>query len=446
MASIDLLISKLDRKLRSLHQEQSLVTKTGKTGILEQPCLSEYLQLVNAEGIVPGVELIAMDALSKHFNLYEDRERQQILAAMAEELSNSSDAEVLSSIQNVKNIYPSIYSLDRQQFDLIQERAGGDKTRVDPLPPQPDKISKPIDPTPFPHQTLTNPQNNSVLLVVMGIVCAAMFGALISQQFNNKLPNSTAINSGGTERQSSENIMLGNWSGSYANGNSVLRVTARSGKSFTGQIDTEGKRGEKITLNITGEVDPSSKQVSFKETAIVNNINDVKWWLGENSGVLSDDKQTISGNGSDSHGNRYAWNLSKKASVASNSSNTQANTIDRPSPSQFLKDHYQQLNQSIQSRNYDMPWSNLSANFRSSVIRKSEDIARKEYEEWWNSVRSVDLQRSETLSMSSDGNKAIVSYSHGYTMTSGRFVQDKHTRIFLVWDRAKNKWSIDSRS
>lgn len=42
MASIDLLIPELDRKLRSLYQEQSLVTKTGKTGILEQPLLPEY--------------------------------------------------------------------------------------------------------------------------------------------------------------------------------------------------------------------------------------------------------------------------------------------------------------------------------------------------------------------------------------------------------------------
>lgn len=111
MANVDLLISKLDKRLKSLAQEQSIVARTSKTGILEPPLLSEYLRLATTDGTIPGVDLIALDALSNHFNLYEDdRERQQILAARADELNDSNDSDILASIQTIHNIYPSIYS------------------------------------------------------------------------------------------------------------------------------------------------------------------------------------------------------------------------------------------------------------------------------------------------------------------------------------------------
>ena len=95
MANIELLISKLDRKLKSLQQEQSLATTTDKAGTLEQGYLSDYVRLTTTDGVIPGVEFIILDSLSKHFNLYEDdREHQQILAAMAGELKEIGRAHV----------------------------------------------------------------------------------------------------------------------------------------------------------------------------------------------------------------------------------------------------------------------------------------------------------------------------------------------------------------
>jgi hypothetical protein len=52
MANVDLLISKLDKRLKSLHQEQSIVAKASKTGILEPPLLSEYLRLATTDGTI----------------------------------------------------------------------------------------------------------------------------------------------------------------------------------------------------------------------------------------------------------------------------------------------------------------------------------------------------------------------------------------------------------
>jgi ARC6-like, IMS domain len=195
MASIDLLIPELDRKLRSLYQGQSLVIKTGKTGILEQPLLPEYLRLTTTGGIVPGVEFIVLDALSKHFNLYEDeRDRQQILAAQADELNDSKDSDILASIQIIQDIYPSIYSLTQDRLILTRDRAISKITGVMPAPVDrvatttSQLIPPPVTQLTPPSATVTSPQSKSGLVMGLSITCAVLFGAVVSNSFN-KLPN-----------------------------------------------------------------------------------------------------------------------------------------------------------------------------------------------------------------------------------------------------------------
>jgi hypothetical protein len=117
MANIDLLISKLDHRLRSLHQEQSLVVKAGS---LEQGCTSEYIQMTKTGGITPGIEFIILDSLSNHFNLYEDDlEHQQVLAAMTGELKNTARHNILASTKIIQNNYPSIYLLTQESLTQL---------------------------------------------------------------------------------------------------------------------------------------------------------------------------------------------------------------------------------------------------------------------------------------------------------------------------------------
>ena len=134
-----------------------------------------------------------------------------------------------------------------------------------------------------------------------------------------------------------------------------------------------------------------------------------------------------------------------RASSIGNNNSALSSTVTtlqtRLSPAQAIRNHYQVLN----TRNYDLAWDNLTSHFKSES-GKSFTLSRKEYEDWGNSVRSIDLQRAETSSISIDGNMAVVNYRLGYTMNSGRFVQDQHTQLFLVWDEGKAKWLIDRRS
>ncbi len=117
MANIDLLISKLDHRLRSLHQEQ-LVAKVNGVDSSEQRYIADYIQITKTGNINPGIEFTILDALSKHFNLYEDDlERQQILAAMASELKNAARHNILASTKIIENSYPSIYLLTQDSLN-----------------------------------------------------------------------------------------------------------------------------------------------------------------------------------------------------------------------------------------------------------------------------------------------------------------------------------------
>jgi ARC6-like, IMS domain len=199
MANIDLLIPKLDQKLRSLHQEQTLVTKTGRTGLLVQPLLPEFIRLTTTDGIIPGIELMVVDALAHNFNLYEDdRERQQILAAQADELNDSKDSDILASIQIIQDIYPSIYSLTQDRLILTRDRAISKITGVMPAPV--DRVATTVSqliPPPVtqitpPSVIVTSPQSKSTLVVGLSITCAVLFGAVVATSVN-KSPSPTPV-------------------------------------------------------------------------------------------------------------------------------------------------------------------------------------------------------------------------------------------------------------
>jgi hypothetical protein len=195
MANVDLLIAKTDSKLRSIQQEQSLAGKTGKTAIAQEPLLSEYLKLTSTEGIIPAIQYIALDGLARYFNLYEDdRERSQILTAMADELNRSTDSEILASIQIIQYTYPAIYGVSQEQINLTQQRAIRKITGIT----IPEPITQKIDTTLVTQSNspLLQPIANEFqakLMIGMGMVIGAViFGAVLAISFN-KPPTSAPI-------------------------------------------------------------------------------------------------------------------------------------------------------------------------------------------------------------------------------------------------------------
>jgi hypothetical protein len=61
MSQLESLITRIDRQLRSIHQERALVAQAGKTTVGQEPLLSEYLQLATTDGIIPAIKHITWD-------------------------------------------------------------------------------------------------------------------------------------------------------------------------------------------------------------------------------------------------------------------------------------------------------------------------------------------------------------------------------------------------
>jgi ARC6-like, IMS domain len=131
MSQLESLITRIDRQLRSIHQERALVAQAGKTTVGQEPLLSEYLQLATTDGIIPAIKHITLDGLARHFNLYEDeRERQQILAGVGDELSQSNHGEILASIEIIQCTCPLIAKICQEQMTLTKERAIRQRTGI----------------------------------------------------------------------------------------------------------------------------------------------------------------------------------------------------------------------------------------------------------------------------------------------------------------------------
>jgi hypothetical protein len=163
MANIDLLISKLDHRLRSLHQEQLLVEKVNGADSLEQRYISDYIQITKTGSINPGIEFTILDALSKHFNLYEDDlEHQQILLAMAGELKNAPRRDLLASTKIIQNNYPSIYLLTQESLTQTKASSFNVVARV----------------------FLALDTRSKLIVSVAVLISATMIGARISSIFN----------------------------------------------------------------------------------------------------------------------------------------------------------------------------------------------------------------------------------------------------------------------
>jgi hypothetical protein len=108
---------------------------------------------------------------------------------------------------------------------------------------------------------------------------------------------------------------------------------------------------------------------------------------------------------------------------------------DRPSPEEAIKNHYQLIN----DKNIDDSWKDLSDSFKGSNLTKGE----KEYKEWWNQVKTINV--NSITQIRQDRDRAIVKVRLTYTLNTGRVVDDTRDKIYLIWDDSKQKWLINDK-
>ncbi|MFB2918559.1 hypothetical protein [Aerosakkonema funiforme] len=143
----------------------------------------------------------------------------------------------------------------------------------------------------------------------------------------------------------------------------------------------------------------------------------------------------------------YVWNAlqqnishsvspSTKSSPVENSqsNNTSAEEIGKPSPKEAVPNYYSNIN----NRQYQAGWNQLSASFQNNTKVHPEGYTS--YLNWWTTVDRVDIEEVNLIEISAE--TATVDVRLKYLMKTGK-VAPQYLRLFLVWDGATNSWLID---
>jgi hypothetical protein len=107
---------------------------------------------------------------------------------------------------------------------------------------------------------------------------------------------------------------------------------------------------------------------------------------------------------------------------------------NKPTPDTAIISHYR----SIDNKELEKSWSNLSPSFKGSNLTKGFN----EYTEWWNSVDKVYIGNVEVVKVSDTS--SVVKADLSYKLRGGRIMNDKKKYLSLVW--TDGKWLIDGKS
>ncbi|MEA5470375.1 hypothetical protein [Spirulina sp. 06S082] len=108
-------------------------------------------------------------------------------------------------------------------------------------------------------------------------------------------------------------------------------------------------------------------------------------------------------------------------------------TIQRTSPTEFIKNHYISLSQ----RQYQATWNRLTPNFQKVAKGYTE------YVNWWQKVREIQIGEIRLIDM--DEGSAIVDANLRYVMHTGKSFPDSNRRIYLIWNDSTGDWLINQK-
>jgi serine/threonine protein kinase, bacterial len=118
---------------------------------------------------------------------------------------------------------------------------------------------------------------------------------------------------------------------------------------------------------------------------------------------------------------------------SSSSPSTPTPITNTPDPANTVSDYYGDLN----SRNYNSAWNKLPVELRDNT--KVHPAGYQSFEDWWNSVDSIEIRNIRVVSR--DNEKAEAIARTVYRMKDGR-TAPYTLRYSLEWDANKQGWAI----
>lgn len=193
-----------------------------------------------------------------------------------------------------------------------------------------------------------------------------------------------------------------------------------------------GKKGQKFNYKTTNDLCIWLYSPELK--LLDNNIlpEDGQYFLqaspAEGSGTF-ELKMSLGGN------NGSTESKTSPSSSSNATASTPSTNSDRLSPEQAMINHYQVIN----NGNLNEAWSDLTTQFQGTDLVKG----KREFDEWWNSVRSTSVGQITVISSSED--RAVVKVNLVYTLKQGRVFRDPRDKLKLVWDGNAKKWLINGK-
>jgi serine/threonine protein kinase len=131
----------------------------------------------------------------------------------------------------------------------------------------------------------------------------------------NELMEALKLEGGTNNKHNLHPSMVGIWYGEFGSENkpSTLVITSNVNDTFMGKLAVRERNGKIYEIEIKGEHNRKTNEVSMLETKIIS--DPLGWWkLGKNNGKLYHNQQQLSGIGGDARGS-YSWSFSKSTSL-----------------------------------------------------------------------------------------------------------------------------------
>jgi hypothetical protein len=121
MSTQPILITKLESKIEDLHRGW----KNAQAIINSNPTsIQEYIKLKEDTSIEIGIRYISLEAIAEEYNLYrDDREISELKDLIGREIDIPSHADILQSVQIIRDKYRKIYECNGREFDRYERLA-----------------------------------------------------------------------------------------------------------------------------------------------------------------------------------------------------------------------------------------------------------------------------------------------------------------------------------
>lgn len=147
-----------------------------------------------------------------------------------------------------------------------------------------------------------------LFLIVLAVIFFGLFSYLSSAQ-------DSAMRAAGLDPQATQlpvattyspSAITGTWTGDLNGQPTTLVIKTQKGKSFSGTLSQAG-----FLIAIKGSLTTDNYQISFKETRILEKPSGGIWALGTESGSISADGRSMTGEGRDGE-RTYSWSFSRQ--------------------------------------------------------------------------------------------------------------------------------------